>query len=48
MKAEALLCDPGFQLNLLLWMTREQPDNAYLVRPLFRELGFDLLYIDSS
>ncbi len=47
MKAEALLRDPGFQLNLLLWMTREQPTNAYVVRPLFRELGFDLLYIEN-
>ncbi len=47
MKAEALLRDPGFQLNLLLWMTREQPANAYLVRPLFQELGFDLLYIET-
>jgi hypothetical protein len=47
MKTDALLRDPGFQLNLLLWMTREQPANAYLVRPLFRELGFDLLYIEN-
>lgn len=47
MNAEVLLRDPGFQLNLLLWMTREQPHNAYLVRPLFRELGFDLLYIEN-
>jgi hypothetical protein len=47
MKAEALLRDPGFQLNLLLWMTREQPANAYIVRPLFQELGFDLLYIEN-
>ena len=47
MSAEALLRDPGFQLNLLLWMTREQPPNAYLVRPLFQELGFDLVYIEN-
>ncbi len=47
MKAENLLRDPGFQLNLLLWMTREQPANAYLVRPLFLELGFALVYIES-
>jgi len=47
MSAEALLRDPGFQLNLLLWMTREQPANAYLVRPLFQELGFDLVYIEN-
>jgi hypothetical protein len=47
MSTDALLRDPGFQLNLLLWMTREQPANAYLVRPLFQELGFDLLYIEN-
>lgn len=47
MSAEALLRDPGFQLNLLLWMTREQPANSYLVRPLFRELGFALVYIEN-
>ncbi len=46
MKTEALLRDPGFQLNLLLWMAREQPAQAYVVRPLFHELGFDLLYIE--
>ena len=28
-------------------MTREQPANDYLVRPLFQELGFDLLYIEN-
>jgi hypothetical protein len=47
MSAETLLRDPGFQLNLLLWMTREQPKNAYLVRPLFHELGFALVYIEN-
>lgn len=47
MKTDALLRDPGFQLNLLLWMTRDQPPNAYLVRPLFRDLGFDLAYIEA-
>ncbi|MDX9862636.1 MAG: hypothetical protein RBS99_17145, partial [Rhodospirillales bacterium] len=47
MSAEALLRDPGFQLNLLLWMTREQPSNAYLIRPLFQELGFALTYIEN-
>lgn len=47
MTAEVLLRDPGFQLNLLLWMTREQPRNAYLVRPLFQEQGFDLLYVEN-
>ncbi len=47
MKAEALLSDPGFQLNLLLWMTRAQPPEAYLVRPIFREQGFSLLYIEN-
>ena len=47
MSAEALLRDPGFQLNLLLWMTREQPANTYLVRPLLQDLGFALVYIEN-
>lgn len=47
MKTEALLRDPGFQLNLLLWMTRQQPATGYVVRPLFHELGFRLVYIES-
>lgn len=47
MNAEALLRDPGFQLNLLLWMTREQPEDDYLVYPLWQILGFALVYIEN-
>lgn len=46
MKADALLSDPVFQLNLLLWMAKDQPDGAYRVRPLFREHGFAIVYIE--
>ena len=42
MKTEALLRDPVFQLNLLIWMAKEQPANSYRVRPLFFENGFRL------
>jgi hypothetical protein len=41
-----LLKDPVFQLNLLLWMTREQPVDNYRVRPLFYEWGFEIIYIE--
>jgi hypothetical protein len=46
MKTESLLSDPVFQLNLLLWMAKEQPAEAYCVRPLFRELDFEIIYIE--
>ena len=46
MKTEALLKDPVIQLNLLLWMAKEQPPEGYRVRPLFCELGFRLMYIE--
>jgi hypothetical protein len=46
-KTDALLRDPGFQLNLLLWMTRPQPADEYVVRPLFHELEFTLVYIEN-
>lgn len=46
MKTERLLGDPVFQLNLLLWMAKEQPSNGYRVRPLFAELGFKLIYVE--
>jgi len=47
MKTESLLSDPVFQLNLLLWMAKEQPAKAYCVRPLFRELDFEIIYIEN-
>lgn len=47
MKTESLLSDPVFQLNLLLWMAKEQSAEAYCVRPLFRELDFEIVYIEN-
>ena len=46
MKTEALLRDPVFQLNLLLWMAKEQPTGDYRVRPLFYDWGFEIIYIE--
>lgn len=46
MKTDALIRDPVFQLNLLLWMSKEQPSTAYRVRPFFYERGFRLVYIE--
>jgi hypothetical protein len=46
MKSEALLRDPVFQLNLLIWMAKEQPSTGYRVRPLFFEHDFRLVYIE--
>ncbi|MDP2898734.1 MAG: hypothetical protein Q8Q12_19525 [bacterium] len=47
MKTEALLTDPVFQLNLLLWMAKEQPSVDCRVRPLFFERGFKIIYIEN-
>jgi len=46
MKTEALLRDPVFQLNLLLWMAKEQPSGDFRVRPLFYNWGFRIIYIE--
>lgn len=46
MKPESLVRDPVFQLNLLLWMTKEQPQTFFVVRPWFFEQGFRLIYIE--
>jgi hypothetical protein len=46
MKAKAILRDPVFQLNILLWMAKEQPADHFRVRPLFHELGFSVMYIE--
>ncbi|MBI2925834.1 MAG: hypothetical protein HYY24_09045 [Verrucomicrobia bacterium] len=45
MKNEALIRDPVFQLNLLVWMAKPQPADGYRVRPFFVERGFQLMYI---
>lgn len=46
MKADVLIRDPVFQLNMLLWMAKEQPPGDYRVLPLFFELGFKIIYIE--
>jgi hypothetical protein len=46
MKIETLLKDPVFQLNLLIWMTKDQPKESYRVRPLFHIHGFEIIYIE--
>jgi hypothetical protein len=46
MKTELLLRDPIFQLNLLLWMAKEQPPQRYVVKPLFFENRFAILTIE--
>src|SRR2546425_5240139 len=47
MNSELLIRDPVFQLNLLLWMAKEQPPQGYVVRPLFFEYGFGFIYIEN-
>lgn len=47
MDPSELIRDPVLQLNLLIWMTREQPKEHYRVRPLFHEAGFELRNIDT-
>lgn len=46
MNTDTILRDPVFQLNILLWMSRQQPVKGYLVRPLFQEMGFTIVYIE--
>ncbi len=46
MKTEVLLKDPVFQLNLMLWMVKEQPTADYRVRPLFYNWGFEIIYVE--
>jgi hypothetical protein len=48
MKADMLVKDPVFQLNLLLWMAKEQPLQNYRVNPLFYNLKFSIIYIEES
>lgn len=43
---DSVIKDPVFQLNLLLWMSKEQPTVGYRVRPFFYEQGFRLVYIE--
>jgi hypothetical protein len=46
MNVEVLVRDPTFQLNILLWMAKEQPSEGYRVRPVFFERGFKTIYIE--
>jgi hypothetical protein len=46
LRTNELLQDPVFQLNLLLWMAKEQPRQNYRVKPLFYENGFKIVYIE--
>src|SRR5438552_10095868 len=46
MKPELLIRDPVFKLNLLLWMAKEQPPKGYVVKALFFENGFNIIYIE--
>src|SRR5688572_26049022 len=38
--------DPVLQLNLLLWMAREQPEQGYVVYPFFALNGFEWLAVE--
>ncbi len=46
MKAEKLIKDPVFHLNLLLWMSKEQPLDNYRVNPFFFQHGYRIIYIE--
>jgi hypothetical protein len=45
MNVHDLIRDPLFQLNVLIWMAKEQPGAGYIVKPLFFQNGFHLVYI---
>lgn len=47
MKADEWIRDPVFQLNLLVWMSKEQPEGAYCVRPIFNRAGFEWMAIET-
>jgi hypothetical protein len=46
MQPDEYLRDPVFQLNLLIWMAKEQPEDYWRIRPVFYELGFGFIYIE--
>ncbi len=48
MQISELLSDSVFQLNLLLWMAKEQPSDNWYVRPLLHELGYEVHLIDDT
>jgi hypothetical protein len=43
---EKLIRDPVFQLNLILWMAKEQPEACFQVLPLFQQHGFSPFLIE--
>ena len=47
MKLDELIRDPIFQLNLLLWMARDQPEAAARVQPLFHRWGYHFLMVET-
>ncbi len=47
MKLDALIRDPIFQLNLLLWMARDQPESEPRVTPLFHRWGYRFLMVEA-
>jgi len=47
MKLDELIRDPIFQLNLLLWMARDQPVDAARVTPLFYRWGYRFLMVEA-
>lgn len=47
MKLDELIRDPIFQLNLLLWMARDQPADAARVTPLFYRWGYRFLMVEA-
>lgn len=47
MKLDTLIRDPIFQLNLLLWMARDQPEDAARVTPLFYRWGYRFVMVES-
>lgn len=46
MKPDDWIRDSVFQLNLLVWMSKEQPEEAYCVRPVFHVAGFEWMAIE--
>lgn len=47
MKLDELIRDPIFQLNLLLWMARDQPADTARVTPLFYRWGYRFLMVEA-
>lgn len=48
MSLNKLTKDPIFQLNILIWMAKEQPEHDYQVMPLLFKSGFKVRLIESQ